>query len=77
MTDTADTTDVAGSPAGTPPVSPPPDAAGPAGPAGPAPGRRRPRSKVRLLVVFAVLVGAVVFLLVEGLGSSLDYFDTV
>jgi cytochrome c-type biogenesis protein CcmE len=28
-------------------------------------------------VVGLVLVGAVVFLLVEGLGSSLDYFDTV
>jgi cytochrome c-type biogenesis protein CcmE len=27
--------------------------------------------------VAAVLVGALVFLLVEGLGSSLDYFDTV
>jgi cytochrome c-type biogenesis protein CcmE len=30
-----------------------------------------------LLAVFVVLAGAVVFLLVEGLGSSLDYFDTV
>jgi cytochrome c-type biogenesis protein CcmE len=28
-------------------------------------------------VVFAVLLGAVAFLLAEGLGSSLDYFDTV
>jgi cytochrome c-type biogenesis protein CcmE len=28
-------------------------------------------------VVFAVLIAAFVFLLVEGLGSSLDYFDTV
>ena len=28
-------------------------------------------------IVFAVLVGALVFLLVEGLGSSLNYFDTV
>ncbi|HEX4082472.1 MAG TPA: cytochrome c maturation protein CcmE, partial [Acidimicrobiales bacterium] len=73
MTDIADTTDVAGSPAVTPPAAPP-DAGGPGGA---APGRRRPRSKLRLLVVFAVLVGAVVFLLVEGLGSSLDYFDTV
>ena len=27
--------------------------------------------------MFAVLVAALVFLLVEGLGSSLDYFDTV
>ena len=30
-----------------------------------------------MLVVFALLAGAVVYLLVEGLGSSLDYFDTV
>jgi cytochrome c-type biogenesis protein CcmE len=28
-------------------------------------------------VVFAVLIAAFVFLLVEGLGSSLNYFDTV
>jgi cytochrome c-type biogenesis protein CcmE len=74
VTDTADTTDLAGSPAATPPIPPAPDAAGPGGA---APGRRRPRAKLRLLVVFAVLIGAVVFLLVEGLGSSLDYFDTV
>lgn len=38
-------------------------------------GRRRGRR--RLLVVFALLVAAIVYLLVEGLGSSLDYFDTV
>jgi cytochrome c-type biogenesis protein CcmE len=31
----------------------------------------------RLLAVFALLAVALVFLLVEGLGSSLDYFDTV
>lgn len=37
--------------------------------------RRRPR--LRLIVVVAVVVGAVVFLLAEGLSSSLDYFDTV
>jgi len=30
-----------------------------------------------VLLVFAVLAGALVFLLVEGLGSSLNYFDTV
>jgi cytochrome c-type biogenesis protein CcmE len=29
------------------------------------------------MVVFALLAAALVFLLVEGLGSSLDYFDTV
>ncbi|MGH8989145.1 MAG: cytochrome c maturation protein CcmE [Acidimicrobiales bacterium] len=41
--------------------------------------RRRPlsRRRLRLLVVFVLLVGAIVYLLVEGLGSSLDYFDTV
>ncbi len=31
----------------------------------------------RLLAVFVLLAVALVFLLVEGLGSSLDYFDTV
>jgi cytochrome c-type biogenesis protein CcmE len=30
-----------------------------------------------VLLVFVVLAAALVFLLVEGLGSSLDYFDTV
>ncbi|MGO9457009.1 MAG: cytochrome c maturation protein CcmE [Acidimicrobiales bacterium] len=43
----------------------------------PAPARPRPRHRARLVVVFAVLLGAVAFLLAEGLGSSLDYFDTV
>jgi cytochrome c-type biogenesis protein CcmE len=44
---------------------------------GPAmPALRRRRSK-RLWVVFALLAAAFVFLLVEGLGSSLNYFDTV
>jgi cytochrome c-type biogenesis protein CcmE len=38
---------------------------------------RRRQRRVRLLVVFALLAGAIVYLLVEGLGSSLDYFDTV
>jgi cytochrome c-type biogenesis protein CcmE len=46
------------------------------GPATPPPRRRR-RMSWRLLAVFAVLAVALVFLLVEGLGSSLDYFDTV
>jgi cytochrome c-type biogenesis protein CcmE len=41
------------------------------------PRQRRPRQRLRLTLVFAVLAAAVVFLLVEGLGSSLDYFDTV
>jgi cytochrome c-type biogenesis protein CcmE len=44
----------------------------------PAPRPRpRPRHRRRLILVFAVLGCALVFLLVEGLGSSLDYFDTV
>lgn len=38
---------------------------------------RRRRTRRRLLLVFALLAAALVFLLVEGLGSSLDYFDTV
>ena len=37
----------------------------------------RRRTRRRLWVVGAVLAAALVFLLVEGLGSSLDYFDTV
>jgi cytochrome c-type biogenesis protein CcmE len=40
-------------------------------------GRRRRRTHRRLWVVGAVLVGAFAFLLVEGLGSSLNYFETV
>jgi cytochrome c-type biogenesis protein CcmE len=56
-----------------PPASRPPGARpGPAVP--PKVGRRTSR---RVLLVFALLVVAFVFLLVEGLGSSLDYFDTV
>ncbi len=43
----------------------------------PAAARPRPRHRARLVVVFAVLLGAVAFLLAEGLGSSLDYFDPV
>jgi cytochrome c-type biogenesis protein CcmE len=45
------------------------------GPAVPAPKMRK--TSRRVLVVFALLALAFVFLLVEGLGSSLDYFDTV
>jgi cytochrome c-type biogenesis protein CcmE len=54
-----------GSRPGTPP-SPSPS---------PSPSARRQRR--RLLVVGAVLVAAFAFLLVKGLGSSLDYFETV
>ena len=35
------------------------------------------RGRTRLLGVFALLAAAVAYLLVEGLGSSLAYFDTV
>jgi cytochrome c-type biogenesis protein CcmE len=41
------------------------------------PARRRRRLSWRLLGVFALLIAAFVFLLAEGLGSSLNYFDTV
>jgi cytochrome c-type biogenesis protein CcmE len=41
------------------------------------PPRRHRRLSWRLLAVFALLAVALVFLLIEGLGSSLDYFDTV
>ena len=59
----------------TPPPSPPTSEVhqGPATP----PLRPRRRLSWRLLAVFALLAVALVFLLVEGLGSSLDYFDTV
>ena len=56
-----------------PPITPTSEAR--SGPAVPPPRRRR--TSRRVLVVFALLVVALVFLLVEGLGSSLDYFDTV
>jgi cytochrome c-type biogenesis protein CcmE len=58
----------------TPPPSPPTseEHRGP-----PVPPRRRRRTSWRVLAVFALLAVALTFLLVEGLGSSLDYFDTV
>jgi cytochrome c-type biogenesis protein CcmE len=46
-------------------------------PPAPHPRTSRRRMGLRLWVVGAVLVGALVFVLVEGLGSSLNYFDTV
>jgi cytochrome c-type biogenesis protein CcmE len=47
------------------------------GTGGPAlPGPRRRMGK-RLWLVFGLLAAAFVFLLVEGLGSSLNFFDTV
>jgi cytochrome c-type biogenesis protein CcmE len=59
-----------------PPPPSPPTSEVHRGPAVPPPRRRR-RMGWRLLAVFALLAVALVFLLVEGLGSSLDYFDTV
>ncbi len=59
--------------ASSPPT--PPSSEAPAGPAVPPPKRRR--TSRRVLVVFVLLAIALVFLLVEGVGSSLDYFDTV
>jgi cytochrome c-type biogenesis protein CcmE len=59
---------------GSSPPQPPAPAAPHDGPALPRPRRRRSR---RLWIVFALLVAAFAFLLIEGLGSSLNYFDTV
>jgi cytochrome c-type biogenesis protein CcmE len=59
----------------TPPPSPPTSEVR-QGPAVPPPRRRR-RMSWRVLAVFVLLAVALVFLLAEGLGSSLDYFDTV
>ncbi len=42
-----------------------------------APATRPRRHRLRLVAVIVVIAGAVLFLLAEGLGSSLDYFDTV
>lgn len=42
-----------------------------------APRVPRRRQRFRLILVFAVLAAALCFLLAEGLGSSLDYFETV
>ena len=46
-------------------------------PGPPVPPPRRRKTSKRVLAVFVLLGVALVFLLVEGLGSSLDYFDTV
>jgi len=59
-----------------PPPTPPPSEEH-TGPPVPPPRTRRRRMSRRVLLVFVVLAGALLFLLVEGLGSSLDYFDTV
>ncbi|HVA02895.1 MAG TPA: cytochrome c maturation protein CcmE [Acidimicrobiales bacterium] len=54
------------------------DTAGPGTPDTVAPpASKRRRNRWRLWGVAAVLVGAFAFLLVEGLGSSLNYFETV
>lgn len=39
--------------------------------------RRAQRKRLRYLMVLGLLGAALVFLLVEGLGNSLDYYDTV
>src|SRR3984957_15362662 len=52
------------------------DGDGPAAPLG-RPATPRRRTRLRLGIVGVVLAGALVFLLVEGLGNALDYFDTV
>ena len=52
-------------------------ATSPASVSTPVVGRRPHQRRARLLVVFALLAGAIAYLLVGGLGSSLDYFDTV
>jgi cytochrome c-type biogenesis protein CcmE len=43
----------------------------------PTAGRGTRRQQRRLIIVGAVLVAAFVFLIVKGIGSSLDYFETV
>jgi cytochrome c-type biogenesis protein CcmE len=49
----------------------------PAAGRGPALPSLRRRSRKRLWLVAALLLAAFIFLLVEGLGSSLNFFDTV
>ena len=76
-------TDASGDEELVPALAPGPDAtpSAPAvAPATASPSARRPASRAtrrRLWVVGAVLVGALAFLLYKGLGSSLDYFETV
>ena len=63
---------------GAPTVSATPEqTAAPAPGAPEVPSRRLGRPKVRLALVGVVIVAAVGFLLIKGLGSSLDYFKTV
>jgi cytochrome c-type biogenesis protein CcmE len=57
--------------------NPSPGHSTPVDPGGPSLPRARRRRSKRLWFVFAVLLAAFVFLLVEGLGSSLNFFDTV
>jgi cytochrome c-type biogenesis protein CcmE len=59
-----------------PPPHSPPTSEVQTGPAVP-PLRPRRRMSWRVFAVFVLLAVALVFLLVEGLGSSLNYFDTV
>ena len=59
-----------------PPAPPTPNDAGPAAgpPDGPRPAAVARRPVVRYVVVGLVLVGVLVFLLVKGLGSALDFY---
>lgn len=68
-----DTADAAALPTADAPAAPPRSPGAAMSP--PSPAARRQRR--RLLVVGAVILAAFVFLLVKGLGSSLDYFETV
>jgi cytochrome c-type biogenesis protein CcmE len=68
------TTDPSPPPSPSRPSSPPNAETGQGPPTPPATRRRTSR---RVLVVLALVGIALVFLLVEGLGSSLNYFDTV
>lgn len=46
-------------------------------PTPPPVGPRRRRGRGRLVLAAVILVGALVFLLAEGVGNSLNYFETV
>lgn len=79
MTDTSEivgTPAGASTPAGAAPEGPPAGGSTGEPPAARAATTRR-RQRRRVVFVFVVLAAAVTYLLVEGLGSSLDYFDTV
>jgi cytochrome c-type biogenesis protein CcmE len=68
-----DSADAAALPTADAPAAPPGSPGAVTSPLSPAARRQRRR----LLVVGVVILAAFVFLLVKGLGSSLDYFETV